>query len=128
MADVQTDSDAEAQSQPGVGHVDQTNRALHQINANWQEDGHGIRGPQRAVSQERAQPHPIRFEIDNSRGETPPGGSIIVTTEDASGYTPGTGVSEVDGVTKLTFDQDLFEIFDGGGGQCVVRLKTTNCS
>jgi hypothetical protein len=52
------------------------------------------------------------------------GGTVTVTVEDASGYAPGDGVSEVDNVTTITFDQDNFEIYDGGGGQCVVKLKT----
>ena len=56
------------------------------------------------------------------------GSTITVTVEDASGYTPGSGVGSVSGVTTLTFDQDMFEIFDGGGGQCVVRLKTCDAT
>jgi len=55
-------------------------------------------------------------------------GGITVTAEDASGYAPGAGVGSVENVDVLTFDQDLFEIYDGGGGQCVVKLKTTDCS
>lgn len=51
-------------------------------------------------------------------------GTIRVTVEDASGYEPGSGVPLVNGVMILTFDQDNFEIYDGGGGQCVVKLKT----
>jgi len=51
-------------------------------------------------------------------------GKITVTVEDASGYAPGAGVMSVGNVDTLTFDQDNFEIYDGGGGQCVVKLKT----
>ncbi len=126
---VQTDSDAENQSQIGVGQTDQANRALHQINPNWVEDGHGLRGPQRTVARVIARPHPIQFNIDNQRNPPNPAtGSFMVTTEDASGYAPGSGVAEVDSVTILTFDQDVFEIYDGGGGQCVVKLKTCDAS
>lgn len=65
---IQTDSDAEGQFQPGVGKSDQVNRAIHQINPNWVEDGHGIVGPQRQiVPKENARPSPIEFGIDNSR-------------------------------------------------------------
>jgi hypothetical protein len=56
------------------------------------------------------------------------GGSVTVTVEDASGYAPGAGVGSVSNVDTLTFDSNLFEIYDGGGGQAVVKLKTTDCS
>ncbi len=64
---IQTDSDAESQSQPGVGKVDQVNRSLHQINPNWIEDGYGIIGPQRPIIP-KVDPHPtpMEFKIDNS--------------------------------------------------------------
>lgn len=131
MADsIQTDSDAGSQSQVGVGKVDRTPKALHQIQPNWIEDGHGIVGPRRqVVVPQSARPHRMDFGIDNVSNPDPVGGGkITVTTEDASGYTPGTGVATVPSVTTLTFDQDVFEIFDGGGGQCVVRLKTCDAT
>jgi len=130
MADnIQTDSDSQGPIQPGVGRSDQTNKQLHQINPNWVEDGYGVVGPQRQViPQSPVTPHPVKFGIDNSIQPNPALGAIVVTTEDTSGYTPGSGVPTVSDVTTLTFDQDLFEIFDGGGGQCVVKLKTTDCS
>jgi hypothetical protein len=56
-------------------------------------------------------------------GPTPPPATITVTVEDASGFAPGAGVPEVDHVHTLTFDSNMFEIYDGGGGQCVVKLK-----
>jgi hypothetical protein len=68
------------------------------------------------------------FRVPNAVFKKGGTGTITVTTEDVSGYTPGTGVSEVDDVDTLTFDQDVFEIFDGGGGQCVVRLKTCDAT
>lgn len=128
--DVQKDSDAGAQSQTGVGRVNQVTKALHEVQPNWTEDGYGIRGPQRqVVPKSNASPFPMDFRVDNSRNSPlSGGGAIVVTTEDATGYTPGTGVSTVNGVTTLTFDQDVFEIFDGGGGQCVVRLKTCDAT
>jgi hypothetical protein len=55
-------------------------------------------------------------------------GMLRVTTEDASGYAAGSGVSSVLGINVLTFDQDNFEIYDGGGGQCVVKLKTCDAT
>ncbi len=64
---VQTDTDAEGQTQIGVGRSDQLNRAIHQIQANWQEDGHGIRGPQRSVIQTQARPFPMPFGINDAR-------------------------------------------------------------
>jgi|SRR6516164_8547511 hypothetical protein len=52
------------------------------------------------------------------------GGGFKVTAEDTSGYIEGGDVGEVDGVDTLTFDTQEFMIFDGGGGQCVIRART----
>jgi len=65
---IQTDSDSQGPIQPGVGRSDQTNKALHQINPNWVEDGYGVVGPQRQViPQAPLRPPSMEFGIDNSR-------------------------------------------------------------
>lgn len=44
-----------------------------------------------------------------------------ITTEDVSGYTGG-GQDFVDDIDVLTFGEDDFDVYDGGGGQAIVRL------
>ncbi len=100
------------------------------IQPSWKTDGLGLRGDQpfgERGREFRPSPPPMEFVIGNTGGGVGPsagGGTIDVSVEDTSAYTPGTGVSEVDNVNRITFDQDNFEIFDGGGGQVVVKLKT----
>jgi hypothetical protein len=53
-------------------------------------------------------------------------GSITVTVEDVSGYSGG-GISSLENVDVITFDSSLFELYDGGGGQAVIKPKTTDC-
>ncbi len=98
----------------------------------WKADGLGLRGEQPFDSRDRTfrpSPPPMNFVIQGTGGGSIPasgggGGTIDVTVGDASGYEPGAGVGEVDNVTNIMFDQDNFEIYDGGGGTCVVKLKT----
>lgn len=93
----------------------------------WKTDGHGLRGPQDERAGEVARPTEMSFGIGERNASSDPlsgNGRITVTVEDASGYVAGSGVAQVTKVDVLTFDQDNFEIFDGGGGQCVVKLKT----
>jgi len=99
MADnIQTDSDSQGPIQPGVGRSDQTNRAIHQIQPNWVEDGFGVVGPQRQViPRPTLQPPRMDFGIDNSR---PTAGS---TSNCAPSAPPGTGTwvwGTVDGVCQ----------------------------
>lgn len=69
---IQTDSDSQGPIQPGVGKTDQTNRAIHQINPNWVEDGYGIVGPQRPVIQpQSATPTPMPFGVSKPQSLNP---------------------------------------------------------
>jgi hypothetical protein len=99
---------------------------LSDVSPDWQTDGMGLRGPQPDLpTAPPARPFDMTFEVQEGRasgGERL--GGLTVTVEDASGYSAGSGVSEVTAVSTLTFDQANFEIFDGGGGQVVVKLKT----
>ncbi len=98
---IQTDSDAEGQFQPGVGKSDQVNRAIHQINPNWVEDGYGIIGPQRPiVPRERATPNPIDFVFNNPNQRQVLPGACAPTQPDDT-MTTGTWVwGTVDGVCQ----------------------------
>jgi hypothetical protein len=61
---IQTDTDADPQSAIGVGQVDQTLRALHEIQPNWLADGYGIRGPQQTRDRrESVSPTPMEFGL-----------------------------------------------------------------
>lgn len=102
---------------------------VHNTNSDWMNDSHGLRGPQDVGQKRTVQAQPSDFKVtDKQWFSAPGGGQVTVTVEDVSGYAPGSGVGTVEGVDVLTFDQDLFEIYDGGGGQCVVKLKTTTCT
>jgi N-acetyl-gamma-glutamylphosphate reductase len=49
---------------------------------------------------------------------------IIVTVEDVSGYSGG-GITKLNNVTTLTFDNTVFDLYDGGGGQAIIKCKGT---
>jgi hypothetical protein len=67
MSKVSTDTDAGPQSSIGVGQTDPTSKALHEIQADWQNDGYGIRGPQEPRANLPVRPQtPVTFGIDNS--------------------------------------------------------------
>jgi hypothetical protein len=53
-------------------------------------------------------------------------GSVTVTTGDTSEGSPVV-VTDLAGVTTITFDQDLFTISNAGNGECYVDLKTEEC-
>jgi|ERR1041385_1978984 hypothetical protein len=91
---------------------------LSEVDPSWMDDGLGVIGEQTdpdwstntqwdtiATSEDQQ-------EQDFTGGS---GGSLTVTTEDGSGWTGN--VTEVDGVTTLTFDSNMFRIYDLGGGQ-----------
>lgn len=42
--------------------------------------------------------------------------------------TVGDGTTTLDNIDVLTFDSTLFTITDGGGGEVIITLKTTDCS
>ena len=48
-----------------------------------------------------------------------------VTTEDASGYS-GDGQDFLDDIDVLTFNEEDFDLFDGGGGQAIVKLTSAH--
>src|ERR1043166_975999 len=89
------------------------------------QDGRGLRGPQTERRVVSAKPHDATFTIsEGKRSSDIPGGSIDVAEGDARGDAAGDGVGEVDGVNRITFDQDNFEIVDAGDGEVIVKLKT----
>jgi hypothetical protein len=71
--EIKRDSDAGTQSQIGVGRVDQTTKALHEIQPNWVEDGLGIVGPQRQrVRPPEEGPRRMDFNFPNDSSAAPP--------------------------------------------------------
>ena len=72
----QTDTEAGVESSVGTGRAEQLGRILREINANWQLDGHGLRGPQRPQQHETpVRPEPMQFGVGVPSRESGGGGS-----------------------------------------------------
>lgn len=83
---IKKDSDAGAQSQTGVGRVDPTTKALHEIQPNWVDDGHGIVGPQRQVVRPSTDgPRRMDFNFSNESRNSSNGSPCAPTTPPDTG-------------------------------------------
>lgn len=103
-----------------------SSQELSEIDPEWQTDGLGLRGRQpEDHPQAKLDPWDISFtnqQGGQDGGGKDGGGKIEVTAEDASGYSGG-GSSDLTNRDVLTVDSNLFEIYDGGGGQAVIKIK-----
>ena len=100
--------------------MDEYEPNLGDFNPSWMEDGGGISGEQ---GEPELDDYTQWDTLALSQGaddtqdlsSSGTGGGITVTTENGSGWSGL--VSEVDGVTTLTFDSRIYKIYDLGGGQ-----------
>lgn len=103
-----------------------SSQELSEIDPEWQTDGLGLRGRQpEEHPQAKLDPWDVSFtnqQGGQDGGGKDGGGKLQVTQEDVSGYATGGG-SDVDKVDVLTVDQTIMEVFDGGGGQAIIKLK-----